>query len=164
MFVNQIVAVGSRCQYRRVATTTCLLKKKKRIKSGNPEMNTAPYELDYSLDAKRRINIEERIMIDRSDEKDLPLAKTENNPYEKQMKKCIFCENNVHIDYKNTRLLSQFISPQTGYMYEREITGICHPKYKELKRVIETSRKAGLMPHGRKKEAFHKDPKLFEFF
>jgi ribosomal protein S18 len=47
------------------------------------------------------------------------------NPYEKPAKKCILCEHGIEPNYKNTKLLYQFVSPYTGMVYGRHITGLC---------------------------------------
>ncbi|XP_036708465.1 28S ribosomal protein S18c, mitochondrial isoform X1 [Balaenoptera musculus] len=49
------------------------------------------------------------------------------NPYKEPLKKCILCGKRV--DYKNVQLLSQFISPFTGCIYGRHITGILFSIY-----------------------------------
>jgi len=49
----------------------------------------------------------------------------QRNPYEKPKKKCILCEHQITPDYKNVKLLYQFVSPHTGMVYGRHITGLC---------------------------------------
>uniref|UniRef100_A0AAQ6ISE0 Mitochondrial ribosomal protein S18C n=1 Tax=Anabas testudineus TaxID=64144 RepID=A0AAQ6ISE0_ANATE len=44
-----------------------------------------------------------------------------DNPYKEPQKRCLLCS--VTVDYKNIQLLSQFISPHTGRIYGRHITG-----------------------------------------
>ncbi|XP_029455335.1 28S ribosomal protein S18c, mitochondrial isoform X2 [Rhinatrema bivittatum] len=56
------------------------------------------------------------------------LPKEMENPYKELPKKCILC--GISIDYKNTQLLSQFISPYTGRIYGRHITGFMPVTYK----------------------------------
>ena len=46
-----------------------------------------------------------------------------SNPYEADCRQCILCKNKIVVDYKNPRLLSQFVSPFTGKIYESNITG-----------------------------------------
>lgn len=58
------------------------------------------------------------------------------NPYEKPKKKCILCEHGVSPNYKNIKLLYQFVSPYTGMTYERHITGLCKQKHEQVVREI----------------------------
>ncbi|RDD41969.1 28S ribosomal protein S18c, mitochondrial [Trichoplax sp. H2] len=51
---------------------------------------------------------------------------------------CALCK--IKIDYKNVRLLSQFISNDTGMIYGRRITGLCGHKQKELTKAIRRAR------------------------
>ena len=44
---------------------------------------------------------------------------------------------------QNVRLLSQFVSPHTGRIYGRAVTGLCIPMQKEVARAIKQSRAAG---------------------
>ncbi|XP_023409075.1 small ribosomal subunit protein bS18m isoform X2 [Loxodonta africana] len=63
---------------------------------------------------------------------DLPIPM--ENPYKEPLKKCLLCGK--HVDYKNVQLLSQFISPFTGCIYGRHITGLCGKKQKEITKAI----------------------------
>ncbi|XP_026703923.1 28S ribosomal protein S18c, mitochondrial isoform X2 [Athene cunicularia] len=56
------------------------------------------------------------------------------NPYKDPPKRCVLCGTNV--DYKNVQLLSQFVSPHTGCIYGRHITGLCNKKQKEITKAI----------------------------
>ncbi|KAH3706801.1 hypothetical protein DPMN_066191 [Dreissena polymorpha] len=47
------------------------------------------------------------------------------DPLQKPSRTCLLCQHNEKLDYKNTQLLSQFISPYTGRMYGRHVTGLC---------------------------------------
>ncbi|VDQ05991.1 unnamed protein product [Trichobilharzia regenti] len=67
------------------------------------------------------------------------------NPYVKPKKKCFICEKNIPLDYKNVRLLSQFVSPYTGRIYGRHITGMCIPMQKRISQLITKSRQFGFM-------------------
>ncbi|XP_063281414.1 small ribosomal subunit protein bS18m [Pelobates fuscus] len=80
------------------------------------------------------------------------------NPYKEPPKKCVLC--GVTVDYKNTQLLSQFISSQTGRMYGRHITGLCNKKQKAISKAIKRARIMGYMPVAYKDPAFLKDPKI----
>merc|ERR1711973_52027 len=77
---------------------------------------------------------------------------------------CVLCPHRnpgIEIDYKNVRLLSQFVSPHTGMIHSRRITKLCPRKQKEINKAIERSRKVGLMPATMKYMDFHGDPQLY---
>ena len=42
---------------------------------------------------------------------------------------CVLCprqfKENIMPNYKNPKLLSQFVSPHTGHVYQAHITGLC---------------------------------------
>ncbi|XP_021252925.1 28S ribosomal protein S18c, mitochondrial isoform X2 [Numida meleagris] len=57
---------------------------------------------------------------------DLPIEM--ENPYKEPPKKCILC--GINVDYKNVQLLSQFVSPYTGRIYGRHITGFMPVMFK----------------------------------
>ena len=89
------------------------------------------------------------------------------------------CKYNVKVDYKNARLLSQFLSPFTGKVYERNITGtiilfieicimytnyfnlgLCTAQQKIVESEIIKSQVAGYLAIMLKKVEYIKDPKL----
>ncbi|EDV22687.1 uncharacterized protein TRIADDRAFT_58497 [Trichoplax adhaerens] len=72
---------------------------------------------------------------------------------------CALCK--IKIDYKNVRLLSQFISNDTGMIYGRRITGLCGHKQKELTKAIRRARTMGFMPYTYKYPEYLNDPKPF---
>ncbi|EHB00173.1 28S ribosomal protein S18c, mitochondrial [Heterocephalus glaber] len=80
------------------------------------------------------------------------------NPYKEPLKKCILCGKRV--DYKNVQLLSQFISPYTGCIHGRHITGLCGKKQKEVSKAIKRAQIMGFMPVTYKDPAYLKDPKV----
>jgi len=90
-------------------------------------------------------------------------AKLDRLDEEQRPTGCILCpmRGDVEIDYKNVRLLSQFVSPQTGRIYGRTLTGLCDKKQKEIARAIRRARAMGFMPVSMKYFDFHEDPKLF---
>lgn len=110
---------------------------------------------------------------------DAPIVLEKGSPYVKSQEKCILCKHSelfdwinnminrinsldIKIDYKNTRLLQQFVSSFSGRVYEQHITGLCTLQYKQLLRAIKYSRKAGYMPILTKEPKFLRDPKLFD--
>ncbi|GAB6025463.1 28S ribosomal protein S18c, mitochondrial [Chamberlinius hualienensis] len=85
---------------------------------------------------------------------------TIENPYKPEPCLCILCEFNVRVDYKNTKLLSQFISPHTGQLYDKNITGLCEKQQEKIKRLLQISRASGFMPFVYKDLAYLKDPNI----
>ncbi|XP_067937621.1 uncharacterized protein [Watersipora subatra] len=86
------------------------------------------------------------------------------SPYTGEEKKCIICKYKIPLDYKNVRLLSQFVSPFSGRIYGSSVTGLCIPMQSRIAKLIKRSRTMGLMPITRKEEQFQKDPDLFNPF
>ncbi|CAF1560829.1 unnamed protein product, partial [Adineta ricciae] len=84
-----------------------------------------------------------------------------NDPYLPPPHKCIFCEHNLKIDFRNTELLSQFISPQTGFVFNQRTTGLCYFKQVELEKAILKARRFHLMPYKWKETVYLDDPRLF---
>ncbi|KAH0615803.1 hypothetical protein JD844_026338 [Phrynosoma platyrhinos] len=91
-----------------------------------------------------------------SNKADMPVPM--ENPYKEPPKKCILC--GITLDYKNVQLLSQFISPHTGKILGRHITGLCEKKQSELSKTIKRARKAGFMSVTYKDPTFLSDPKI----
>ncbi|KAK6024681.1 putative ribosomal protein S18, partial [Ostertagia ostertagi] len=85
-----------------------------------------------------------------------------NNPYQKEERKCLLCRTGIELDYKNARLLQQFVSTFSGRVYDRHITGLCDHQQEKLVRTIALSRKAGYMPIFVKDPKYTRDPKLFD--
>lgn len=55
---------------------------------------------------------------------DEPLREMDD-PYKKDRQKCLLCAHpEIEVDYKNPRLLSQFISSFSGRTYDHHITGL----------------------------------------
>ncbi|XP_074849787.1 small ribosomal subunit protein bS18m isoform X2 [Carettochelys insculpta] len=87
---------------------------------------------------------------------DLPVEM--ENPYKEPPKRCVLC--GINVDYKNVQLLSQFISPYTGRIYGRHITGLCAKKQKEISKAIKRAHVIGFMPVAYKDPIFLNDPKI----
>lgn len=83
------------------------------------------------------------------------------SPYTKPTEKCILCKHKIELDYKNPRLLSQFVSSLNGRVYDKHITGLCEKQQTILEREIKKSRKSLLMPFYYKHPKYNKDPPLF---
>ncbi|KAM4053381.1 small ribosomal subunit protein bS18m [Anomaloglossus baeobatrachus] len=80
------------------------------------------------------------------------------NPFQEPPKRCILCS--ISVDYKNTQLLSQFVSPHTGRIYGRHITGLCGLKQRAIAKAIKKAKIMGFMPDTYKDPAYLKDPKI----
>ncbi|XP_015913795.1 small ribosomal subunit protein bS18m [Parasteatoda tepidariorum] len=86
------------------------------------------------------------------------------DPYELPKKVCIACKYKIPFDYKNPRLLSQFMSSYTGFIYDKHITGLCTAQQKRLVSAIKLSQTLGYMPILIKAPQYLRDPKLFDPF
>lgn len=82
-------------------------------------------------------------------------------PYKKPKRVCLLCKHNIQLDYKNPRLLSQFVSPLNGFIYDKHITGLCEKQQTILQREIKKSRLNGMMPIYYKSPRLNNDPPLF---
>ncbi|XP_063775828.1 small ribosomal subunit protein bS18m [Pseudophryne corroboree] len=80
------------------------------------------------------------------------------NPFQEPPKRCILC--GIPVDYKNIQLLSQFVSPHTGRIYGRHITGLCGLKQRAIAKAIKRAHIMGFMPVTYKDPSFLKDPKI----
>uniref|UniRef100_A0A8C6YWD2 Small ribosomal subunit protein bS18m n=2 Tax=Nothoprocta perdicaria TaxID=30464 RepID=A0A8C6YWD2_NOTPE len=80
------------------------------------------------------------------------------NPYKEPPQRCVLC--GIKVDYKNVQLLSQFISPYTGHIYGRHITGLCNRKQKEVSKAIKRAHVFGFMSVMFKNPSFLTDPKI----
>lgn len=86
------------------------------------------------------------------------------NPFEKPRVECLFCQYNITPDYKNPRLLSQFISPYTGKVYGPHITSLCKHQQEKLEKAVLRSVRAGFLAHYLKDPVYGQDPKVFDEF
>ncbi|KAJ8339114.1 hypothetical protein SKAU_G00359000 [Synaphobranchus kaupii] len=92
----------------------------------------------------------------RKSEANMPI--TMENPFKEPEKGCILC--NITVDYKNVQLLSQFVSPHTGRIYGRNITGLCSRKQKEISKAIKKAQHMGFMSVTLKDPTFLRDPNI----
>ena len=58
---------------------------------------------------------------------------------------CHFCTNKIDIDYKDARLLSQFIT-ERGKIMPRRMTGTCAKHQRHLATAVKTARVIALLP------------------
>ncbi|XP_020957464.1 28S ribosomal protein S18c, mitochondrial isoform X3 [Phacochoerus africanus] len=70
------------------------------------------------------------------------------------------CSQYKQVASNEDLLLSQFISPFTGCIYGRHITGLCGKKQKEITKAIKRAQILGFMPVTYKDPAYLKDPKV----
>ncbi len=60
---------------------------------------------------------------------------------------CYFCQRNIkEIDYKNTKLLSRFISGLAKIRAKKR-TGVCSTHQRKLAQAIKRARTLGLLPY-----------------
>uniref|UniRef100_A0A8C5DYX2 Small ribosomal subunit protein bS18m n=1 Tax=Gouania willdenowi TaxID=441366 RepID=A0A8C5DYX2_GOUWI len=71
---------------------------------------------------------------------------------------CVLCK--VTVDFRNIQLLSQFVSPYSGRIYGRHITGLCGKKQKEVSKAIKKAHSMGFMSVTHKHPEFMKDPNI----
>lgn len=81
-------------------------------------------------------------------------------PYQKPKRQCILCKHKIELDYKNPRLLSQFVSPLNGDIYDKHVTGLCEMQQTILQREIKKSRRSKYMPIYYKHPKYNKDPPI----
>ena len=73
-----------------------------------------------------------------------------NSPFENRIKFCPFSQQNSPIiDYKDTKLLSRYIS-EKGKIIPSRITGVSKKKQKELSRAIKRARFLSLLSYTNK--------------
>nr|KAF6501467.1 mitochondrial ribosomal protein S18C [Molossus molossus] len=70
------------------------------------------------------------------------------------------CSQYKQVTSNEDLLLSQFISPFTGCIHGRHITGLCGKKQKEVTKAIKRAQIMGFMPVTYKDPAYLKDPKV----
>jgi small subunit ribosomal protein S18 len=64
----------------------------------------------------------------------------------RRKKVCKFCVDKIdYIDYKDSRLLFQFI-PERGKILPRRISGVCAPHQRKLMEAIKKARNIALLP------------------
>ncbi|KAH9499011.1 28S ribosomal protein S18c, mitochondrial [Bulinus truncatus] len=84
------------------------------------------------------------------------------DPYAKDYRRCFLCRQNVQLDHKNVRLLSQFVSSYTGRIYGRAITGLCIPMQRHVSKLIKRARLSGYMPFILKDPKYLRDPQPYD--
>jgi small subunit ribosomal protein S18 len=65
----------------------------------------------------------------------------------RRRKICKFCVEKIDlIDYKDTKLLSQFV-PERAKILPRRISGVCSPHQRQLNDAIQKARSIALLPY-----------------
>jgi small subunit ribosomal protein S18 len=65
----------------------------------------------------------------------------------RRRKVCKFCVEKIdYIDYKDARLLGQFV-PERGKILPRRISGVCAPHQRKLMEAIKIARNIALLPY-----------------
>ncbi|MBV8205913.1 MAG: 30S ribosomal protein S18 [Acidobacteria bacterium] len=66
--------------------------------------------------------------------------------YFRRKKVCKFCVEKIDsVDYKDTRLLGQFVA-ESGKIVPRRLTGVCTPHQRRLTAAIKQARNIALLP------------------
>ena len=89
------------------------------------------------------------------------------DPYEKESARCVLCPRRYAVDYikpdyKNPKLLAQFVSPHTGLVYKKHITGLCQQMQEAVEREVKRAQATGFMATKIKEIHYLKDPSLFD--
>lgn len=108
---------------------------------------------------------------------DLPVDM--EDPFSKPAKMCVLCPRRYaegqapQADYRNPKLLSQFVSAHTGLVYGSHITGLCSAmqvggapslvtlSQEQVEQEIKNSQFAGFMSTRVKSKYYLQDPQLF---
>ena len=64
----------------------------------------------------------------------------------KVQKDCVFCKNDLEIDYKNIELLARYISSR-GKILSRRISGNCAKHQRKIAREVKRARFLDLIPY-----------------
>ena len=71
---------------------------------------------------------------------------TARRQYARRRRVCKFCVEKIdHIDYKDVRLLSQFVR-ERGKITPMRLSGTCAPHQKRLRRAIKRARNIAFLP------------------
>jgi small subunit ribosomal protein S18 len=71
---------------------------------------------------------------------------SQKKQYFRRKKVCRFCVEKIdHIDYKDVKMLSSFIS-ERGKITPRRLSGVCSPHQRRLSEAIKQARNIALLP------------------
>nr|ACO14962.1 28S ribosomal protein S18c, mitochondrial precursor [Caligus clemensi] len=128
--------------------------KKDPIEMKSPIFNTAHPEQRFASQAIPSISKE-----------DEPLE-CADDPYKTDSAMCILCPRRYAVpirpDYKNPKLLAQFVSPHTGLVYKSHITGLCQFMQEEVENEVKKAQNLGFMSTQMKEIHYLKDPILVD--
>jgi len=75
-----------------------------------------------------------------------PRRESGRRQYSRRRKVCRFCVEKIdYIDYKDVKLLAQFI-PERGKILPMRSSGVCAPHQRRLMRAIKQARNIALLP------------------
>ena len=76
-----------------------------------------------------------------------PVMNSFQDPYAEEPMRCVLCPKNFSVpirpSWKNPKLLSQFVSPHTGLVYKKHITGLCEFMQCEVEREVKRAQQFG---------------------
>ncbi|HZQ91438.1 MAG TPA: 30S ribosomal protein S18 [Terriglobales bacterium] len=76
-----------------------------------------------------------------------PGGRDAGRKYFRRKKVCKFCVEKIDaINYKDVRLLGQFVSQESGKIVPRRLTGVCTPHQRRLTTAIKQARNIALLP------------------
>merc|ERR1719206_1184555 len=88
------------------------------------------------------------------------------DPYASEPVMCILCPRRYAVpivpDYKNPKLLAQFVSPHTGFTYQKHITGLCEHMQKKVEAEVIKAQSTGFLATKVKEAIYLKDHALFD--
>jgi len=90
----------------------------------------------------------------------------DEDPYKCEDKRCILCPKRYLVDirpsWRNPKLLAQFVSPHTGLVYDKHITGLCDSMQLIVKKEVGKAQSTGYLATKTKEVIYLKDPPLFD--
>ena len=86
----------------------------------------------------------------RNKKKSFNREENQNSPFDNRVRFCPFSQpNSPHIDYKDTKMLSRYIT-EKGKIVPSRITGVSKKKQKDLSKAIKRARFLGLLSYTNK--------------
>ncbi len=86
----------------------------------------------------------------RNKKKSFNREENQNSPFDNRARFCPFSQpNSPHIDYKDTKMLSRYIT-EKGKIVPSRITGVSKKKQKDLSKAIKRARFLGLLSYTNK--------------
>ena len=111
-----------------------------------PEPNAPLAKTEHPEDRFKQEDIALTEMVNEASAKDRPIYDMPD-PYTKEEAMCILCPRRYSVeirpDFRNPKLLSQFISPHTGLVYKKHITGLCSFMQDEVEQEVNRAKALG---------------------